>query len=130
MSDSEVEFESADEGSKGDDGWDIDTDFDLPDLESNPSDKKSSVLSNTLKISDSEQNLKCSVEDVKPSGQNCDIPMLQSGLDKLTVINNDDPNSKPLISEENKIVQNEIKQSSVSTNILFSLCNVYYLKTI
>lgn len=120
MSDSEVEFESADEGSKSDDGWEIETDFDLPDLVSKPTEKKSSILSHTFKVADSEQNLKCKVDDVKPSGQNYtadDIPTLQSGLNKL-VVNNDDSNSKPLISEENKIIQNEIKQNSVSKNIL------------
>lgn len=114
MSDSEAEFESADEGSKGDDGWEIETDFDLPDLESKPTEKKSSILSPTFKVVDSEQNLKC------PSGQNysaCDVSTLQSGLDRM-VVNNDDTNFKPLISEENKIIPNEIKQSSVSKNIL------------
>lgn len=120
MSDSEVEFESADEGSKGDDGWEIETDFDLPDLGSKSTENKSSILSHTLKVVDSEQNLKCKVKDEKQPGQNnsaCDISTLQSGLDKL-VVKNDDKNSKPLISEENKITTNEIKQSSVSKNIL------------
>lgn len=122
MSDSEAEFESADEGSKGDDGWDIETDFDLPDLEYVSTEKESSILSKTSKVMDTVQSLKCKVEDLKPFDQNYstgDISTLQSGFEK-SVVNNDNINSKPLVSEENKIIQNEAKQSSVSKNILLN----------
>lgn len=113
MSDSEVEFESADEGSKGDDGWEIETDFDLLDVESKVTETKSSILSNISKVEGIEQNVKCKKEDLKPSGPNDTTgitPTLQCGLDNLRV-NNDDINSSQLIPEDSNVVQNEIKQS-------------------
>jgi len=120
MSDSEAEFESANEGSKGDDGWEIDCDFDLPDVQ------QLSVRSSAYP----EENVKtCKRTDVEPPEKDSTvdaIPMIQSRLDKLAVSNN----SQPHISEESKVVQNEIKSpttpSSVSENDYIS--NIYYFQ--
>jgi len=91
MSDSEVEFESADEGSRGKDGWEIESDFDLPDIkplsiESKPTGTKLLTLSKVSDGVDTEQNVKC--DDTLQSGKN-DAPnavsTVQSKLNKLVI---------------------------------------------
>jgi hypothetical protein len=111
MSDSEVEFESADEGSKDEDGWEIESDFDLPDvkpvsLEHKPTETKLSTLPN---VSDN--------ADTKHSGLNdasSAVSTVQSKLDKL-VVNND--NSSKSGSQVSEIEQNEIKQTSTQSSV-------------
>lgn len=118
MSDSEVEFQSADEGSNGDDGWDIECDFDLPDVEPSAGSKSTQKkLSSRPKISnleETEQNLKH--KDIKPAN-NCTsdtIPKLQARLVNLEV-KNDNVNSEQ--NEESKVVQNEIKSTSTQSSV-------------
>ncbi|XP_025206942.1 protein FAM114A2 [Melanaphis sacchari] len=108
MSDSEVEFESADEGSKDEDGWEIESDFDLPDklvpVENKSAETKLSSLPN---VPDD--------VDTKHSGLNNasnSASMVQSKLDKLDVNNDNSTKSGPHISE---VVQNEIKQTSTQS---------------
>lgn len=117
MSDSEVEFESADEGSQGEDGWEIESNFDIPDVkplsvELKPTGTKLTTLPNVSENGDTEQNVKCENENTKHFGQN-DVSnavlIVQSKLDKLVVNNGNITTSEPKISET---VQNEIKQSS------------------
>lgn len=116
MSDSEAEFESADEGSNGGDGWDVESDFDLPSVEPKPSTTKIDMLTSIHDTVDTRQNVKCEENNVKSSGQNKpdDIPELESELEKLSV-NNENTTSR-CVPEENKVVQNEIKSNSVSKN--------------
>lgn len=129
MSDSEVEFESADEGSKDDGGWDIE-DFELPDVESSveskPTETTSYKLSNVSKMEITKQNSQCNNEDVRQSEENVSsdtVPTLQSRLGNLAV-NNDNTNCDSQIPKESKDILSEIKPtntvSSVSINILFS----------
>lgn len=121
MSDSEVEFESADEGSHGGDGWEIESDFDLPDVkpvsvESKPIAPTLSTLSNVLDKVNTEQNVKCGNENTKQSGQNdasSAVSMAQSKLDKLVVNNDNCTQPEPQVSE---IVQNEIKQTNTQVS--------------
>ncbi|XP_022176970.1 protein FAM114A2 isoform X2 [Myzus persicae] len=115
MSDSEVEFESADEGSQGGDGWEIESDFDLPDVkpvsvESKPTGTKLSTLSNVSDKVDIEQNAKC--EDTKQPGLNDAsdaVSTVQSKLNELAVNNDNSTKSGPQIS---RVVENEVKQTS------------------
>lgn len=129
MSDSEGEFESADEGSKGDNGWDIDNDFDLPDVkpsvESKPIESKLSKLPNVSEAINKEENVQFKLQDPKSSRPNNIsnvTPLLQSKIDKLKV-DSDNINSGSGTFKENQTVQNEIKttntQSNVSCYILF-----------
>jgi hypothetical protein len=130
MSDSEVEFESADEGSKSGDGWEIETDFDLPDLEqsieSKPTEIKSSALSSVSDLANIDQYIEHKHKNTKSSNQTNTfdaIPTLQSRLDKLT-IDSDDTNSKSHTLKEDITADNALKetncQSSVSKNVLNS----------
>lgn len=126
MSDSEVEFESADEGSKGDSGWDVE-DFDLPDeepsIEFKPTKTTFSQLpdiSNT-DIVDTEQNSECKNEDIKHSGENVlhdAVPTLQYRLANLSV--NSDNKNCGQIPEDSKVIQNEIKPTSTSSSVSMS----------
>lgn len=115
MSDSDAEFESADEGgNKSDDGWEIDCDFDLPDVQNPEQDAKT-----CKRVPVVEPPGKDSVVAADP------IPTLQSRLDKLAVCT-DNSNCGPLISEENEVVEIETKppttpSSNVSENRLFQL---------
>lgn len=96
MSDSESEFESADEGSKSNDGWEVDDNFELPSL-STP------------------EPSKCEFEAAKNFKQNImpdTIPILKSRIDRHT-INNDNTNFEQQIPEESK---NEIKSSNTQSN--------------
>ena len=122
MSDSEVEFESADEGSQGEDGWEIESNFDIPDVkplsvELKPTGTKLTTLPNVSENGDTEQNVKCENENTKHFGQN-DVSnavlIVQSKLDKLVVNNGNITTSEPKISET---VQNEIKQSSTQLSV-------------
>jgi len=123
MSDSEVEFESADEGSHGGDGWEIENDFDLPDVkpvsvESKPTGPTLSKLSNVSDKVNTEQNVKCESENTKQSGQNdvsSAVSMAQSKLNKLVVNNDNCTQPEPKVSE---IVQNEIKQTNTQVSNL------------
>lgn len=132
MSDSEVEFESADEGSKGDDGWEVETDFDLPDLVQSvesTTEIKSSALSSVSNLVNTDQYIEHKHLDTKSSNQNNNfnaMPTLQSRLDKLTV-DSDDTDSKLHTLKETITADNELKetncQSSVSKNtLLFHKC--------
>jgi len=111
MSDSEAEFESADEGSKDEDGWEIESDFDLPDVQSvsvkyKPTETKLSALPNFS------QNV-----DTKHSKLNdaCnEVSMVQSKLDKLDVNNDNSTKSESQVSE---VVQNKIKQTSTQMTV-------------
>ncbi|CAI6345747.1 unnamed protein product [Macrosiphum euphorbiae] len=117
MSDSEVEFESADEGSQGGDGWEIETDFDLPDVkplsvESKPTGPTLSTLSNVSDKVNTEQNVKCENENTKQSEKDdasSAVSMAQCKLDKLVVNNDNRTQPGPKVSE---VVQNEIKQTN------------------
>lgn len=131
MSDSEVEFESADEGSKGDGGWEVD-DFELPDVESSMESKPTEITSYVSKMEITKQNSQCNNEDVKPSEENVSsdtVTTLQSRLGNLAV-NNDNTICDSQIPKESKVIQSEIKPtntvSSVSINILFSY--LYFFK--
>lgn len=125
MSDSEVEFQSADEGSNGDDGWEIECDFELPDVESSAVSKSTELkISSQPKMSNSiETEHIMKHKGIKlPENFACDtIPTIEASLNKLTV-NSDNINSEEHI--ESKVVQNEIKststQSGVSKNIDWS----------
>jgi len=121
MSDSEVEFESADEGSQGADGWEIESDFDLPDVkplsvESKPTGPTSSTLSNVSDKVNTEQNVKYENENTKQPEKN-DAPsavlMAQSKLDKLVVNSDSHTQPGPKVSE---VVQNEIKQTNTQVS--------------
>ncbi|CAH1737197.1 protein FAM114A2 [Aphis gossypii] len=109
MSDSEAEFESADEGSKNEDGWEIDSDFDLPDVKSvsveyKPTETKLSALTNFSENVDTkhpEINDACN-----------EMSMVQPKLDKLDVNNDNSTKSESQVSE---VIQNEIKQTSTQT---------------
>lgn len=124
MSDSEG-FESADEGREDDDGWDVENDFDLPDIE--PSEKpevtkiKSGASPNVCNQSDSEQSFKDKQENTKPSGEiytSGATPTLQSKLENLTVNNDDSSSGAQAISAEKcKNVQNETKPSSTQDSV-------------
>ncbi|XP_026823057.1 protein FAM114A2 [Rhopalosiphum maidis] len=105
MSDSEVEFESADEGSKDEDGWEIESDFDLPDVsvEHKPTETKLSTLPN---VSDNADTKHSGLNDVSNA-----VSTAQSKLDKL-VVNNDNKSG----SQVSEIEQNEIKQTSIQTS--------------
>lgn len=138
MSDSEVEFESADEGSKGDDGWEVDTDFDLPDLEQSvepkPTEIKSSMLSSVSNLINTDQYIEHKHKDTKPSKQNNtpgSIPTLQSRLDKLAV-DSDITNSKSRTLEEDTNSDNATKQtnsqSSVSKISIIHNCYDYFIQ--
>ncbi|XP_060850151.1 protein FAM114A2 isoform X2 [Rhopalosiphum padi] len=110
MSDSEVEFESADEGSKDEDGWEIESDFDLPDvkpvsLEHKPTETKLSTLPN---VSDNADTKHSGLNDASNA-----VSTVQSKLDKLVVNNDNSSNSGSQVSE---IEQNEIKQTSTQTS--------------
>lgn len=108
MSDSEAEFESADEGSKDEDGWEIESDFDLPDVKSvsveyKPTETNLSALPNfseNVNTKHSEINDACN-----------EVSMVQSKLDKLDV------NSTKSESEVSEVIQNEIKQTSTQTTV-------------
>jgi len=121
MSDSEVEFESADEGSQGGDGWEIENDFDLPDVKPVSVESKSTgptlpTLSNLSDEVNTEQNVKCENENIKQSGQNdasSGVSMAQSKLDKLIVNNDNRTQPEPKVSE---VVQNEIKQTNTQVS--------------
>jgi len=112
MSDSEVEFESADEGSQGGDGWEIESDFDLPvSVESKPTGPTLPTLSNLSGKVNTEQNVKCENENTNQFGQNdasSAVSMAQFKLDKLVVNNDNLTQPGPQVSE---VVQNEIKQT-------------------
>lgn len=122
MSDSEVEFESADEGSKDEDGWGIETDFDLPDVEPvsakcKPTETNLSTLSSVSDEVDTGQNAKCKHEDTKHSRQNDKsdaVSMVQSELDKLVLNSDNSTKSGPPVSEA---IQNEIKQTSTQPSV-------------
>lgn len=111
MSDSEAEFESADEGSKDEDGWEIESDFDLPDVKSvsveyKPTATKLSALPNFSENVDtkhSEINYACN-----------EVSTVQSKLDKLDVKNDNSTKSE---SQESEVIQNEIKQTSTQTTV-------------
>ncbi|VVC39877.1 Protein of unknown function DUF719 [Cinara cedri] len=116
MSDSEVEFQSADEGSNGDDGWEIECDFDLPDADSSTEFKSTETkISSQQKLSnpvETEQNKKCKHEDVKPvENFPSDTSMLHVGLGKLAVSSN---NTEQY--EECNMIQNEIKSTRFLNN--------------
>jgi len=119
MSDSEVEFESADEGSQGGDGWEIENDFDLPDvkpvpLETKPTVTKLSTLSNVPDKVVTEQNVKC--DDTLKSGENDAsnaVSTVQSKLNKLVVNNDNSTKSVPQIS---KVDQSEIMQTNTQVS--------------
>jgi len=117
MSDSEVEFESADEGSKGEDGWEIESDFDLPDVKPVPVEfkptgsKLSTKVANASNKVDTEQNVKC--EDEKNNTLDA-VSMAQSKLDKL-VVNNDNSTKSGL--HVSGVDQNEIKQTNTQTSV-------------
>lgn len=121
MSDSEVEFESADEGSQGGDGWEIETDFDLPDVkplsvESKPTGPTLSTLSNVSDKVNTEQNVKCENENTKQSEKDdasSAVSMAQCKLDKLVVNNDNRTQPGRKVSE---VVQNEIKQTNTQVS--------------
>lgn len=113
MSDSEAEFESADEGSNDGNGWDVESDFDLPSVESTkPSKTKIDLFPNIHDAMDTERSVKCKEENPKPSGQNKpdNVPPLESKLEKLSVIN--ETTNSGCVPEENKVVQNESKSNN------------------
>lgn len=121
MSDSEVEFESADEGSKSNDGWNVE-DFDLSDEESpiqfKPTETTFSKLPHISNTEDTKQNSECKNEDIKPSGKNVlynTVPTLQYKLTNLSV-NNDNKNCEQ-IPDESKVIQNEIKPTGTSNSV-------------
>lgn len=123
MSDSE-DFESADEGREGDDGWDVD-DFDLPDIEPSQKPKVTEIqssasphVSNQLDTEHSfkgkQKNTKSSSEINTPKAS----PALQSRLENLTV-NNNNSSSGPQIQSYGKseIIQNETKPSNTQDSV-------------
>lgn len=112
MSDSEIEFESADEGSKDDDGWEIESDFDL-DVEPKKIETKTSMLPNVSDLMDTEKY------EEKPLDQNNTsvIPTLQSRKDKLIANDGNSNYSKPHNSENNKVVLNEIKPTNTQSTV-------------
>lgn len=119
MSDSEVEFESADEGN---DGWDVE-DFDLPDEESSiefkPTETTFSKLPNVSSTVDTERNSECKNENIKHSGENVlydTEPTLQYRLADLSV-NNYNKNCEPQFPNDSKVIQNEIKPTSTSSSV-------------
>ncbi|XP_025409362.1 protein FAM114A2 [Sipha flava] len=123
MSDSEVEFESADEGSKSGDGWEIETDFDLPDLEqsieSKPTEIKSSALSSVSDLANIDQYIEHKHKNTKSSNQTNTfdaIPTLQSRLDKLT-IDSDDTNSKSHTLKEDITADNALKETNCQSSV-------------
>lgn len=117
MSDSEGEFESADEGSNGDDGWEIESDFDLLDIDSKKV-ELISTLPNTPNLIDIERNNKNTNNEKKSLGQDYTdtIQTIQLKKDKIIT------NQNNLNSKESKVL-NEIEptstQSSVSTCSMF-----------
>jgi len=111
MSDSEAEFESADEGNKSDDGWEIDCDFELPDVQQPSIEFKPTA--------DPKHNVEmCEPVHVEPSGiDDAAQATLQSKLNKLAV-NNIGRNSRSQISEESgNVVQNEMKSPTTPSNV-------------
>lgn len=128
MSDSEVEFESADEGSKGDDGWEVEADFDLPDLEqSKPAEVRSSALSSDPDLVNADQQcVERKQNDTKPSRQNNTsddaVPTLQSRLDKLAV-DGEDTNSRSLALESGTAGDNATKQTNNQSGVSKNMHN-------
>lgn len=131
MSDSEGEFESADEGTKDDDGWDIESDVEFPNVDSEQLETKLSTLPSVSDVVDAEHSVQHKSEVSKPSAQinKLDaLPTLKSKLDEMA-LNSVNKNSEPQISVDSKCGQNEIKtttQSSVSNN--FSIDSKYLNK--
>jgi len=106
MSDSETEFKSASEGSESDNGWEVDSDFDFPNVESKSSETKSTEL---LTAKGVKEKSECEL-----SGQSSksDITLL-SNLDRLSV---DNKSFRPQVSEESKFDQN-VPSCTQSNNV-------------
>lgn len=118
MSDSESEFESADEGSKSNDGWKVDDNFDLPNVKQEFIETKSFELP-SLSTKVGTEPGKCEFEVAKNLKQNLmpdTIPTLKSGIDRLR-INNDNTNSEQVPEEsKNKIKSSNTQSNNVSKN--------------
>lgn len=102
MSDSETEFKSASEGSECDNGWEVDSDFDFPNIETKSSEAK---LSELLSAKEVNEKSECEQKDTKLPGQSSksDITLL-SNLDRLSI---DNGSFRQQVSKESKIDQNE-----------------------
>lgn len=118
MSDSEVEFQSADEGSNDDVGWEIECDFDVPDAESSAGFKPTEMkIFNSI---ETEQNIKSKHEDLiaAENSTSNSIPSVQAELGKLS-LKNDNTNSEQYIGS--KVVQNEIESTSTQSNVSYNV---------
>lgn len=128
MSDSESEFESADEGSKSSDGWKVDDNFDMPNVKQEFIETKSFELPSLSTKVDTEPS-KCEFEAAKNLKQNVmsdTIPTLKSRIDRIK-INNDNTNSEQQVPEESK---NEIKSNDAQSNNVSKSSNYNLLITI
>lgn len=111
MSESEDDFESADEGSReDDDGWEIENDFNLPDVIST----KSSVLPDlsSIKLNESKQN------DAKQSDQSITsdaVPTSSSRLNSAVVY--DGKSFRTSVPKPSETVEHETKPNSAQSNV-------------
>lgn len=127
MSDSESEFESADEGSKSNDGWEVDDNFDLPNVKQEFIETKSFELP-SLSTEVGTETSKCEFEADKNLKQNLmsdTIPTLKSEIDRLK-INDDNINSEQVQGES----KNEIKSGNTQSNNVSKSSNYIMFITI
>lgn len=123
MSDSEAEYKSASEGSDGDNGWEVDSDFDFSNIEPQFAVTKSSDILTTEE--DKEQNT-CENKDTKlsgPSSKSNITPTILSNLDRLSIVNK---TFQEQVFEESKNLQNEssCNQSSNVSSIFIRIITV------
>lgn len=112
MSDSEGEFESADEGSNGDDGWEIENDFDLLDIES-----KTESISTLPNLIDKGKNDTHTNDGEKSLSQDHTdaTPMIPLEKDKLRT-SNENLNFK-LYNPKKSDVLNETEPTSTQSSV-------------